>query len=104
MYSNIMNPYAQYNSLSNATSPIVPGQNPFRVFGKGNNTMVPVNEINEVVLGNTHLPRQFYDDVIDNLELMSLNFIGDLKSLIKKHSKLKQLLGILLCLNLIRII
>ena len=45
------------------------------------------NTNQNVALDNTYLPRNYYDDIIDNLELVSLNMINDLKSLIKSNKK-----------------
>ena len=47
------------------------------------------NTNQNVALDNTYLPRNYYDDIIDNLELVSLNMINDLKSLIKSQKKIK---------------
>jgi hypothetical protein len=44
---------------------------------------------NPIILANTHLPRSYYDDIIDNLELVSLNMINDLKVLIKNQKNVK---------------
>ena len=48
-----------------------------------------INSNQNIALDNTYLPRNYYDDVIDNLELVSLNMINDLKSLIKSQKKMK---------------
>ena len=47
------------------------------------------NTNQNIALDNTYLPRNYYDDIIDNLELVSLNMINDLKSLIKSQKKIK---------------
>ena len=47
------------------------------------------NTNQNVALDNTYLPRNYYDDIVDNLELVSRNMINDLKSLIKSQKKIK---------------
>ena len=99
MNNGIYNPYSQYNNSINQTNYIgstIQGTNgsaPAPVT----QMYVPSNNIgpqissngNPIILANTHLPRSYYDDIIDNLELVSLNMINDLKVLIKNQKNVK---------------
>ena len=100
--NGIYNPYTQFNNSINQTNYI--GNN----YQNNNNNInsspapltqmyIPSNSIgpqyssngNQIILANTHLPRSYYDDIIDNLELVSLNMINDLKVLIKNQKNVK---------------
>ena len=99
--NGIYNPYTQFNNSINQTNYI-----PNNYQNINNNTSppapltqayIPSNNIgpqissngNQIILANTHLPRSYYDDIIDNLELVSLNMINDLKVLIKNQKNVK---------------
>ena len=100
MNSNgIYNPYSQFNNSINQTNYI--GNN---YQNKNNSSPAPLTQMyipsnnigpqissngNQIILANTHLPRSYYDDIIDNLELVSLNMINDLKVLIKNQKNVK---------------
>ena len=102
--NGIYNPYTQFNNSINQTN-FIPTNN-----YQGNQNIInnppqaamtqvyiPSNNIgpqlssngNPIILANTHLPRSYYDDIIDNLELVSLNMINDLKVLIKNQKNMK---------------
>ena len=98
--NGIYNPYTQFNNSINQTNFI-----PNNYQNINNNSSpapltqayIPSNNIgpqissngNQIILANTHLPRSYYDDIIDNLELVSLNMINDLKVLIKNQKNVK---------------
>ena len=102
--NGIYNPYTQFNNSINQTN-FIPTNN----YQDNQNTInnppqaamtqvyIPSNNIgpqlssngNPIILANTHLPRSYYDDIIDNLELVSLNMINDLKVLIKNQKNMK---------------
>ena len=98
--NGIYNPYTQFNNSINQTNFI-----PNNYQNINNNSSpapltqayIPSNNIgpqissngNPIILANTHLPRSYYDDIIDNLELVSLNMINDLKVLIKNQKNVK---------------
>ena len=102
--NGIYNPYAQFNNSINQTN-FIPTNN----YQNNQNTInnppqpamtqvyIPSNNFgpqlssngNPIILSNTHLPRSYYDDIIDNLELVSLNMINDLKVLIKNQKNIK---------------
>ena len=98
--NGIYNPYTQFNNSINQTNFI-----PNNYQNINNNSSpapltqayIPSNTIgpqissngNPIILANTHLPRSYYDDIIDNLELVSLNMINDLKVLIKNQKNVK---------------
>ena len=100
--NGIYNPYTQFNNSINQTNYI--GNN-YQNNNNNNNSSpapltqmyIPSNSIgpqyssngNQIILANTHLPRSYYDDIIDNLELVSLNMINDLKVLIKNQKNVK---------------
>ena len=99
MNNGIYNPYSQFNNSINQTNYIgstvqsTNGSSPAPVT----QMYIPSNNIgpqissngNPIILANTHLPRSYYDDIIDNLELVSLNMINDLKVLIKNQKNVK---------------
>ena len=99
MNNGIYNPYSQFNNSINQTNYIgstvqsTNGSSPAPVT----QMYIPSNNIgpqissngNPIILANTHLPRSHYDDTIDNLELVSLNMINDLKVLIKNQKNVK---------------
>ena len=98
MNNGIYNPYSQYNNSINQTNYI--GSTVQSINGSPapvTQMYVPSNNIgpqissngNPIILANTHLPRSYYDDIIDNLELVSLNMINDLKVLIKNQKNVK---------------
>ena len=102
MNNGIYNPYTQYNNSINQTNYI--GNNPQNINSINNASTasitqmyIPSNNVgpqissngNPIILANTHLPRSYYDDIIDNLELVSLNMINDLKVLIKNQKNVK---------------
>ena len=98
--NGIYNPYTQFNNSINQTNFI-----PNNYQNINNNSSpapltqayIPSNNIgpqissngNPIILATTHLPRSYYDDIIDNLELVSLNMINDLKVLIKNQKNVK---------------
>ena len=98
--NGIYNPYTQFNNSINQSNFI-----PNNYQNINNNSSpapltqayIPSNNIgpqissngNPIILANTHLPRSYYDDIIDNLELVSLNMINDLKVLIKNQKNVK---------------
>ena len=100
--NGIYNPYTQYNNSINQTNYI---PNNYQSQNKINNppqtqltqVFIPSNNIgpqlssngNPIILSNTHLPRSYYDDILDNLELVTLNMINDLKVLIKNQKNIK---------------
>ena len=99
--NGIYNPYTQYNNSINQTN--YPPNN-YQNANTINNPQpqmtqifIPSNNIgpqlssngNPIILSNTHLPRSYYDDIIDNLELVTLNMINDLKVLIKNQRNIK---------------
>ena len=99
--NGIYNPYTQYNNSINQTN--YPPNNYQNTNNINNNqpqmtqVFIPSNNIgpqlssngNPIILSNTHLPRSYYDDIIDNLELVTLNMINDLKVLIKNQKNMK---------------
>ena len=101
--NGIYNPYTQFNNSINQTN-FIPDNN-YQNQNTINNPQqpqmtqiyIPSNNIgaqlssngNPIILANTHLPRSYYDDIIDNLELVSLNMINDLKVLIKNQKNIK---------------
>ena len=101
--NGIYNPYTQFNNSINQTN-FIPNNN-YQNLNSINNSppppptqiYIPSNNIgpqlssngNPIILANTHLPRSYYDDIIDNLELVSLNMINDLKVLIKNQKNIK---------------
>ena len=100
--NGIYNPYTQFNNSINQTN--FPSNNYQNINtindpspGQGTQVYIPSNNIgpqlssngNPIILSNTHLPRSYYDDIIDNLELVSLNMINDLKVLIKNQKNMK---------------
>ena len=97
--NGIFNPYSQYNNSINQTNYI---NNNYQ--NNSNSSPAPLTQMyipsnnigpqissngNQIILANTHLPRSYYDDIIDNLELVSLNMINDLKVLIKNQKNIK---------------
>ena len=100
---SLYNPYNEYNRSINQTNyPIGNaiasqnnniGYNPSSItqpYIPSNNINPPISSNgNPIVLANTYLPRSYYDDIIDNLELISLNMINDLKVLIKNQKSIK---------------
>ena len=97
--NGIFNPYSQFNNSINQTNYI---NNNYQNMNNSSpapltQVYIPSNNIapqissngNQIVLANTHLPRSYYDDIIDNLELVSLNMINDLKILIKNQKNVK---------------
>ena len=100
--NGIYNPYTQYNNSINQTNYIpnnyqnisnlntAPPPQPTQIFIPSNNIGPQLSSNgNPIILANTHLPRSYYDDIIDNLELVSLNMINDLKVLIKNQKNMK---------------
>ena len=101
--NGIYNPYTQFNNSINQTNFIPDNnyQNQNTINNPPQSQMtqiyIPSNNIgaqlssngNPIILANTHLPRSYYDDIIDNLELVSLNMINDLKVLIKNQKNIK---------------
>ena len=101
--NGIYNPYTQFNNSINQTNFIPENnyQNQNTINNPPQSQMtqiyIPSNNIgaqlssngNPIILANTHLPRSYYDDIIDNLELVSLNMINDLKVLIKNQKNIK---------------
>ena len=97
--NGIFNPYSQFNNSINQTNYINNNyQNmnnsspapPTQMYIPSNNIAPQISSNgNQIVLANTHLPRSYYDDIIDNLELVSLNMINDLKILIKNQKNVK---------------
>ena len=100
--NGIYNPYTQYNNSINQTNYIpnnyqninnlntAPPAQPTQIFIPSNNIGPQLSSNgNPIILANTHLPRSYYDDIIDNLELVSLNMINDLKVLIKNQKNMK---------------
>ena len=99
--NGIYNPYTQYNNSINQTN--YPPNNYQNTNNINNNqpqmtqVFIHSNNIgpqlssngNPIILSNTHLPRSYYDDIIDNLELVTLNMINDLKVLIKNQKNMK---------------
>ena len=98
--NGIYNPYTQFNNSINQTNYI--GNNNQNLNNSSpapplTQMYIPSNNIgpqissnaNQIILANTHLPRSYYDDIIDNLELVSLNMINDLKVLIKNQKNVK---------------
>ena len=97
--NGIYNPYTQFNNSINQTNYI--GNNYQNINNSSpaplTQMYIPSNNIgpqissngNQIILANTHLPRSYYDDIIDNLELVSLNMINDLKVLIKNQKNVK---------------
>lgn len=98
--NGIYNPYSQFNNSINQTNYI--GNNYQNINNNASpapltQMYIPSNNIapqissngNPIILANTHLPRSYYDDIIDNLELVSLNMINDLKVLIKNQKNVK---------------
>ena len=101
--NGIYNPYTQYNNSINQTN-FIPNNYQSQKNITNNNPpplmtqmYIPSNNIgpqlssngNPIILSNTHLPRSYYDDIIDNLELVTLNMINDLKVLIKNQKNIK---------------
>ena len=99
---SLYNPYNAYNNSINQTNyPIGNPMTPQNNIGYSPSSItqpyIPSNNINppltsngnQIVLANTYLPRSYYDDIIDNLELISLNMINDLKVLIKNQKSIK---------------
>jgi hypothetical protein len=66
-------PNPMYNSY--APPPFIPPQ------------MLPQKE--NIILAKTYLPESYYDDVIDNLELITLHMINDIKTLTKKQKSIQ---------------
>jgi hypothetical protein len=66
-------PNPLYNSY--APPPFIPPQ------------MLPQKE--NIILAKTYLPESYYDDVIDNLELVTLHMINDIKTLTKKQKSIQ---------------
>ena len=100
--NGIYNPYTQFNNSINQTN--FPSNNYQNINtinnpppGQITQVYIPSNNVgpqlssngNPIILSNTHLPRSYYDDIIDNLELVSLNMINDLKVLIKNQKNMK---------------
>ena len=89
----IYNPYSQYNNqIGNMTSPITPNFNNNinnNQFNNQQQTVIPNTNEHNYVIANTYLPKNYYEDIQDNLELISLNMINDLKTLIKNQKKTK---------------
>ena len=98
--NGIYNIYNKYNNSINQTTYM--GNNYQRINNNSNpapvtQMYIPSNNItppissngNQIILANTHLPRSYYDDIIDNLELVSLNMINDLKVLIKNQKNVR---------------
>lgn len=99
--NGIYNPYTQFNNSINQTNYI--GNN-YQNINNNNASPAPLTQMyipsnniapqissngNQIILANTHLPRSYYDDIIDNLELVSLNMINDLKVLIKNQKNVR---------------
>ena len=83
----LFNPYANYQQQVNQTSPILPGSD---TLPKPQPVIIPQNNyLGRIILSDTHLPRSYYDDIIDNLELVTLNIVNDIKTLIKNQRKMK---------------
>ena len=83
----LFNPYANYQQQVNQTSPILPGSD---TLPKPQPVIIPqTNNLGRIILSDTHLPRSYYDDIIDNLELVTLNIVNDIKTLIKNQRKMK---------------
>ena len=99
--NGIYNPYTQYNNSINQTNFIPNNYQTQKIVNNPPPQMtqmyIPSNNIgpqlssngNPIILSNTHLPRSYYDDIIDNLELVTLNMINDLKVLIKNQKNIK---------------
>ena len=99
--NGIYNPYIQYNNSINQTNFIPNNYQTQKIVNNPPPQMtqmyIPSNNIgpqlssngNPIILSNTHLPRSYYDDIIDNLELVTLNMINDLKVLIKNQKNIK---------------
>ena len=100
--NGIYNPYTQYNNSINQTNYIpnnYQAMNNINPAPMGSQTQIfiPSNNVgpqlssngNPIILANTHLPRSYYDDINDNLELITLNMINDLKVLIKNQKAVK---------------
>ena len=100
--NGIYNPYTQYNNSINQTNYIpnnYQAMNNINPAPMGSQTQIfiPSNNVgpqlssngNPIILANTHLPRSYYDDINDNLELITLNMINDLKVLIKNQKVVK---------------
>ncbi len=104
-YNGIYNPYSQYNTSINQTN-MLPVRSQSSSALNNNNTLnaapltqpyIPSNSQidpissngNRIILSNTYLPRSYYDDIIDNLELVSLNMINDLKVLINNQKNVR---------------
>ena len=90
----VYNPYSQYNNqIGNMTSPITPNFNNNinnnNQFNNQQQTVIPNTNEHNYVIANTYLPKNYYEDIQDNLELISLNMINDLKTLIKNQKKMK---------------
>ena len=100
--NGIYNPYTQFNNSINQTNFLSNNYQNINTInnpppGQVTQVYIPSNNVgpqlssngNPIILSNTHLPRSYYDDIIDNLELVSLNMINDLKVLIKNQKNMK---------------
>ena len=87
----VYNPYSQYNNqVGNMTTPFNPNfNNNNNQFNNQQQTVIPNTNEHNYVIANTYLPKNYYEDIQDNLELISLNMINDLKTLIKNQKKMK---------------
>ena len=86
-FPSLYNPYANFQNNVNQTSPIIPGADMVR---KPEPVIIPqTNNVGKIILADTHLPRSYYDDILDNLELVSLNIVNDIKTLIKNQKNMK---------------
>ena len=87
----VYNPYSQYNNQAgNMTTPFNPNfNNNNNQFNNQQQTVIPNTNEHNYVIANTYLPKNYYEDIQDNLELISLNMINDLKTLIKNQKKMK---------------
>lgn len=84
--NRVYNPYNDYyNNINNQTPLMMPHIQQGPLPPQLQPTVIPP----PVILANTYLPKTYYEDIIDNLELVSLNMINDLKALKRNQKHLK---------------